>query len=256
MNTDKNIAPVAQFQPFRFSAFDSFAPAHLALRAAKGSLPGQHPQARGQLFLPQPPSRLRAFAGNPSVLRHRSSVLGGFASPLSPIFDLRSSPRAQRPTNSRHQPLATRHGGFAAFTLIELLVVITIVSILAGLVLAAMGGIQKRGARGKAEADIQALSAAIDEFYRDFGQYPQANSNTLFRELLGSNAVINSNSAKVYFEPTPGMIGTNSAGQNFFQDPWGNGYVFITSGPTLRNRGLFDLYSTAGNASSNQWIRN
>jgi prepilin-type N-terminal cleavage/methylation domain-containing protein len=198
---------------------------------------------------PAPQTPTSGSATNPVSKNHPSAIATGHGSGnrndfrpphlRSPISDLRSSKRRA-----------------AAFTLIELLVVITIISILAGLVLAAMGGIQKRGARGKAEADIQALSAAIDEFYRDFGQYPQANSNTLFRELLGSNAVINSNSAKVYFEPTPGMIGTNSAGQNFFQDPWGNGYVFITSGPTLRNRGLFDLYSTAGNASSNQWIRN
>jgi hypothetical protein len=47
MNTDKNICPVALFQPFSLSAFQPF-----SLSAF-------------QLFLPwPPPSRLRAFAGN------------------------------------------------------------------------------------------------------------------------------------------------------------------------------------------------
>jgi len=180
------------------------------------------------------------------------------SAPRSPISDLRSSPRAQRPTNSRHQPLATRHGGFAAFTLIELLVVITIIAILAGLTLAAMGCIQQRGARAKAESDIQALSAAIEEFHRDFGQYPAANSNDLFRELTGSNAVINSvpGRIKVYFEPPPGIIGTNSSGLAFFKDPWDVGYFFSWNGTTLRNRGLFDLYSTAGGSDQADYIRN
>jgi type II secretory pathway pseudopilin PulG len=133
-----------------------------------------------------------------------------------------------------------------------------VIAILAGLTLAAMGGIQKRGAKAKAESDIQALSAAVEEFHRDFGKYPAANSNDLFKELTGSNAAINSvpGKIKVYFEPPPGIIGTN-ANQNFFQDPWGTGYFYITDGPNFRNRGLFDIYSTAGGtADQKQWIRN
>ena len=35
---------------FSISAFDSFAPAHLTLRAAFGSLPGQRPLTRVQPF--------------------------------------------------------------------------------------------------------------------------------------------------------------------------------------------------------------
>jgi len=200
-------------------------------------------------------SRGRARSPRPSVLRPPSSAATRpyLLSPISYLL----SPGAKRPSPTRHQPLATRYGGFAAFTLIELLVVVTVIGILAGLALAAMGGIQKRGAKARAESDIQAISAAIEEFHRDFGKYPAANSNDLFKELTGSNASINSipGKIKVYFEPPPGIIGTN-AGQNFFQDPWGTGYFFITTGANLRNRGLFDIYSTAGSSDQNKWIRN
>ena len=73
-----------------------------------------------------PPSRLRAFAGNPSVLHHPSSALGGFASSRYPISDIRS-PGAQRPT--RHPLPATRHSRSAAFTLLEVLVASAIMGI-------------------------------------------------------------------------------------------------------------------------------
>jgi general secretion pathway protein G len=241
MNPDKNIRPVALFQAFRFSEFNSFAPAHLALRAAKGSLPGQHPQARGQLFLPQPPSRLRAFAGNPSVLRHRSSVLGGFASPLSPIFDLRSSPRAQRPTNSRHQPLATRHGGFAAFTLIELLVVIAIIAILAAITLAAMGGVNKKAARDRTKVEINLIANALEAYRSQHGSYPPP--------VGGSN---------VPYEPISGYLQAEriQVSGSTLQDPFGGTYYYMV--PGRRNRVSFDLYSHGGEspAASNALIGN
>jgi prepilin-type N-terminal cleavage/methylation domain-containing protein len=161
-------------------------------------------------------------------------------------------------TDRRFAPSTLVSRPSTGFTLIELLVVVAVIGILAGLALAAMGGIQKRGARAKAESDIQAISAAIEEFHRDFGKYPEANSNALFRELVGASATINNipGKIKVYFEPPPGIIGTNASGQNFFQDPWGTGYFFITSGAGMRNRGLFDLYSTAGGSDQTKFIRN
>jgi type II secretion system protein G len=176
---------------------------------------------------------LSAFSS--SVLRHPSPVLGGSASPRSPISDLRSSKRRA-----------------AAFTLIELLVVITIIAILAGLTLAAMGGIQKRGARAKAESDIQALSAAIEEYRREYGSFPATNSNSLYAELTtdttaGTNPI---NTTKVFFEPPPGIVGTNGS-QKFFQDPWGAAYRYTTNAA-----GFFEILSTAGGTNSNQFIRN
>jgi len=139
----------------------------------------------------------------------------------------------------------------AAFTLIELLVVIAIIAILAGLTLSTLGYVNRKGAESRARAEVAALSAAIDSYKLDFGGYPA--SNNLYQELTGQGPV---NANKVYFEPTPGITGTN-AGVATFIDPWGVFYNYETN-PTV-NVGFFDLWSTAGNAAAtntNNWIRN
>ena len=63
-----------------------------------------------------------------------------------------------------------------AFTLIELLIVITVIAILASLVLAAAGSVQKKGARSRAEAEIKAVEAALESYKSDNGDYPSNNS--------------------------------------------------------------------------------
>ena len=151
-----------------------------------------------------------------------------------------------------------------AFTLIELLVVIAIIAILAGLTLSTLGYVNRKGAESRARAEVAALSAAIESYKIDFGAYPPmddpsstALSNVttinLFRELTGQGTV---NSNYVYFEPTPNFT-TNISGGPFI-DPWGVNYNYRTNtnGNRLLNIGFFDLWSTAGNANSNNWIRN
>jgi prepilin-type N-terminal cleavage/methylation domain-containing protein len=48
----------------------------------------------------------------------------------------------------------------SAFTIIELLIVMTIILVLAGLILATAGYVQKKGARSRTEAEIAALMRA------------------------------------------------------------------------------------------------
>ena len=181
----------------------------------------------------QTPPRLRASAGNPSAISHRSPVK------CAPYFTGPSSTLVSRPSTG--------------FTLIELLVVITVIAILAGLVLAAMGGVQKRGARDKAQSEIQSLSAAIEEYHRDRGVFPPTNSNALYAELTTDPTAGHSptNTAKVYFEPTPTIVNTNTPGRKFFQDPWGNPYGY-SNNPA----GFFEVWSTFNNSPPNQWIHN
>ena len=133
------------------------------------------------------------------------------------------------------------------FTLIELLVVVTIIAILAGLTLSTMGYVQKKGARSRAEAEVAALSAAIDAYKLDMGDYPATNS--LYVELVGKGTV---NTNKVYFEPAAGMA-TNYK----FIDPWGADYIYKTGADATNNVGFFDLWSTAGgDTNATNWIRN
>src|SRR5229473_533972 len=65
----------------------------------------------------------------------------------------------------------------SAFTIIELLVVIAIIIVLAGLILSTVGYVQKKGARSRAEAEIAAMSAALESYKADNGIYP-SNSDT------------------------------------------------------------------------------
>ena len=141
---------------------------------------------------------------------------------------------------ARHTPLATRHARRAgAFTLIELLVVVAIIAILAGLTLATLGYVNKRGAESRARSEVAALSAAVESFKLDTGTYP-SNAASLYTNLCPPTA-----GAKVYFEPTPGMA-TNDQ----FIDPWGSAYQY--SNYTT----YFELFTTNNSPNSNNWIRN
>src|SRR5207302_10763672 len=66
----------------------------------------------------------------------------------------------------------------AAFTLIEILIVIGIILFLAGLLLAVSGFVQEKGKRSRAEAEIAALSAALESYKADNGVYPYTAATT------------------------------------------------------------------------------
>jgi type II secretory pathway pseudopilin PulG len=174
----------------------------------------------------------------------------------------------------------------SAFTLVELLTVITIIIVLAGLLLATIGYVQKKGARSRAEAEIAAISAALESYKADNGIYPtNAATNTLkpnsdvdptqsvyasaslylYEELSGdhdANRVVNASDdlsgggvvPKSYMAfkpnnllPAPPSTGTVTA----LRDPFGNSYGYSTvknSTPAGTNgyNPTFDLWSTAG----------
>ena len=66
----------------------------------------------------------------------------------------------------------------AAFSLIELFVVIAVIIILAGLILTTIGYAQKKVARARAETEIAAMSAAIENYKADNGVYPRGQSTS------------------------------------------------------------------------------
>src|SRR5260221_5314257 len=68
-----------------------------------------------------------------------------------------------------------RHSSFRGtrgFTIVEVLVVMTIILVLAGLVLATSSYVHNKGARSRAEAEIAAISAALENYKADNGVYP------------------------------------------------------------------------------------
>jgi type II secretory pathway pseudopilin PulG len=106
------------------------------------------------------------------------------------IRSLKATPRVfgiRASSLFRHSAFELRHflhssfRNVASFTIIELLVVISIIIILAGLILSTVGYVQKKGARARAEAEIAAMSAALESYKADNGIYPRdGNTDVLF----------------------------------------------------------------------------
>jgi type II secretory pathway pseudopilin PulG len=177
-----------------------------------------------------------------------------------------------------------------AFTIIELLVVISIIIVLAGLILATSGYVTKKGARSRAEAEIAAMSAALESYKADNGVYArdptttdavdprtpvdfpsyQLASRFLYGELSGDkdfNGRIDpvEQQNKSYFTFKPQMLGItkNPDGTtksiDYIRDPFGNSYGYSTAYQTSPSKGYnptFDLWSTATSSDAIQWIKN
>jgi type II secretory pathway pseudopilin PulG len=62
---------------------------------------------------------------------------------------------------------------YTAFTLIELVLVVGIITLLGALVLSTVGYARKKGARARAETEIAAMSAALENYKADNGIYPR-----------------------------------------------------------------------------------
>jgi type II secretory pathway pseudopilin PulG len=186
----------------------------------------------------------------------------------------------------RGQRLTNRLNG--AFTLIELIVVVGVILILTGLVLSTTGYARKKGARARAETEVAAMSAALENYKADNGTYirntdtdgldAQASGNPcayrnaslyLYKQLSGDT---NANfqppaGAKSYFTFKPNMLGTSATTTtdacgntltpttvSYIRDPFGNIYGYSTiqeTGTTTQGYNpTFDLWSTSALTTS------
>lgn len=171
-----------------------------------------------------------------------------------------------------------------AFTLIELLIVMSIIIVLAGLILATSGYVQKKGYRSRAEAEIAAMSAALESYKADNGIYPtdsttnalnptttdtrtyKTASVVLYRALSGDddNDSMRSCESKSYFAFKPNQVAPAVPPQvkvDYIRDPFGNSYGYSTmkaSNPAAiaGYNPTFDLWSTCGSTDVAQWIKN
>ena len=179
-----------------------------------------------------------------------------------------------------------------AFTLIELLVVISIIIVLAGLVLATSGYVATKGRRSRAEAEIAAISAALESYKADNGIYPQSSTTDALKantmgdpsqstyqdaslslyKLISGDADNDANriaESKSYFGFKPNQLSPSAQNQTvtFIRDPFGNSYGYSTvkaSVPTGTDgyNPTFDLWSTGGVLSANnppdqsKWLKN
>ena len=181
---------------------------------------------------------------------------------------------------------------FRAFTLIEVVIVMAIILVLAGLILATSGYVQNKGRRSRAEAEIAAISAALENYKADNGIYPTGSDTTallpnkmgdptkseyqkaslsLYKAISGDayNSADRSAESKAYFNFKPNQLSPTAQNQavTFIRDPFGNSYGYSTvkssvpSGSDGYNP-TFDLWSTSDTvdttATPNQsrWIKN
>jgi len=180
------------------------------------------------------------------------------------------------------RPLGTRRRGF---TIVEVLVVMAIILVLAGLILATSSYVHNKGARSRAEAEIAAMSAAVENYKADNGVYPTDNSVdaktslnpsaysaaslALYKTLSGDtdNDANRSAEKTSYFAFKPNQLyppPLDSNGQpqkvDYIKDPFGYSYGYSTiyqSDPAKGYNPTFDLWSTAGSTTSAAgWIKN
>jgi len=193
-------------------------------------------------------------------------------------------------TNGRRQQrgrssFVIRHSSFRGFTIIELIVVIGIVLVLAGLILATSGYVHNKGARLRAEAEIAAISAALENYKADNGIYVaeisvnaktqgnptsyQAASLVLYQNLTGdfdkNRSPDSGKSSYLSLKPNQLSPTDQSANVAYIKDPFGNSYGYSTVNATDSAKGYnptFDLWSTAGgadtgsNPNASAWIKN
>jgi len=181
-------------------------------------------------------------------------------------------------------------GPYTAFTLIELVLVVGIITVLGALVLSTVGYARKKGARARAEAEIAAMSAAIENYKADNGVYPTSTDTNGLDPTTGTIASYKTPSRYMYGEISgdrdfDGTPDTSARSYMTFKpalllrddmsnppsstnrvtaicDPFTNSYGYSTmkaSGGVNGNNPTFDLWSIADGAAGTdqtKWIKN
>jgi prepilin-type N-terminal cleavage/methylation domain-containing protein len=173
-----------------------------------------------------------------------------------------------------------------AFTIVELLIVIAVILVLAGLILTTSGYVQMKGKRSRAEAEIAAISVALENYKADNGIYPSNGDTTnlnpttttpssyvlassyLYSQITGDEDADPTTpapaGAKNYFGSAlkPNILGPIPPGPGtYLRDPFQNSYGYSTAKAQLPagaigNNPTFDLWSTANETDSTRWIKN
>lgn len=158
-----------------------------------------------------------------------------------------------------NKPIRRRSG----FTLIELLVVIGIISILSGMLFVSWGPISNMLNRRTAEAQVQAMTTALNEYAIDNGSEPSFPempiptedfdptsefymnvSRGLFKELTGRTRFDERPTGTNYYNALNVKMVGDPSEDSWFMDPWRNAYGYTTDAEY--NEDSYDLWSTGG----------
>lgn len=117
----------------------------------------------------------------------------------------------------------------SGFTLIEIILVVVIIGILAGIAIPKLGGKSEKAMIAQAQANITALSMAIQEYEIMNGDYPSSLEGLLDESKGGP-----------FMEKKVIPV-----------DPWGNPYQYAA--PGSHNTHTFDLSCTHNDIVVNNW---
>jgi type II secretory pathway pseudopilin PulG len=112
-----------------------------------------------------------------------------------------------------------------AFTLIELILVVGVIIVLTGLVLSTVGYARKKGARSRAETEILAMSAALENYKSDNAVYPTNTDTDGLDPTTGTVAN--------YKTPSRYMYGELSGDRDFDGSPDTGARPYMTFRPAL-----------------------
>jgi general secretion pathway protein G len=149
-----------------------------------------------------------------------------------PLANTRAGLGGTTTMNSSHiHPTKSPAPGQSGLTLIELLVTITVIALLAGLTLAAVGGVNQKSYRDKAKAEIAAICNALEQYKSVNDSYPAAGAGG-FVPFAETGETI-----RPFF--IANKISTNAAGE--LLDPYGKEYLYKKPGD--KNPASFDVFS-------------
>ncbi|WP_052362120.1 hypothetical protein [Geminisphaera colitermitum] len=164
--------------------------------------------------------------------------------------------------------------------MIELLTVIAIIGILAGITFGITKGVNERAAINQAKAELAALSVALENYKRQYGDYPQTNRiaateiTATLNETSVSGKFFNSLAGKLgpKGDPIDGRSfvelgkftletanlptsGNTISVANAFLDPWGKRYLYSyknSSSPGTWKNPSYILFSAGPNGTFTQ----
>jgi len=145
----------------------------------------------------------------------------------------------------------SRHSG--AFTLVELLAVVALMALLLGITLGSLRGSKEQAAVGRARSELAVLSQALEDYRREYGDYPQTadTPEKLYQALIGrlgptgasisGRSLLDGVQIALHDPLHPGDVA------NHLVDPWGNSYRYVYfirqagTEPVRRGRVLYSL---------------
>ena len=120
------------------------------------------------------------------------------------------------------------------FTLIELLAAISIIAILTSMIVGVSSYASRRAAEAKTVAHLNKMEIALEQYFQDWGHYPEHTST---RKVTWPRSEFASPQSKVYLDNYQPYANESSG----FRDAWGNPFYY--SYPGIMNEDSYDLWS-------------